>query len=85
MDNQDQDAIIKHIGKINGKYAVYFGTMPLTKYNTSWPHNKYLLTEIKITDTFETIRECKLTIECNRYKQLYAKVLHDIICANNSI
>lgn len=71
MSETDYDAITHDNDlPLNGYYIVYYGNIVIDDRSITYPTIGYLWSDIKPQDTFETIRECKLAIECYYYKHL---------------
>ena len=56
MDNQDKEAISEHVGNVNGSYIMYNGLSAINDSTLSYPRISHLWAEIKLEDTYQTIR-----------------------------
>lgn len=73
MDNQDKEAIAEHIGSVNGSYITYNGLAAINEQTLAYPRVGHLWAEIKLDDTYQTIRECRLAIKARVYQRAYAQ------------
>ena len=73
MDNQDKEAISEHVGNVNGSYIMYNGLSAINESTLEYPRIGNLWAEIKLEDTYQTIRECKLAIKARVYQRAYAQ------------
>ena len=73
MDNQDKEAISEHVGNVNGSYIMYNGLSAINESTLAYPRIGHLWAEIKLEDTYQTIRECKLAIKARVYQRAYAQ------------
>ena len=73
MDTQDKDAISEHIGDVNGNYNINNGLSAINDSTLSYPRISHLWAEIKLEDTYQTIRECRLAIKARVYQRAYAQ------------
>ena len=73
MDNQDKEAISEHVGNVNGSYIMYNGLSAINESTLAYPRIGHLWAEIKLEDTYQTIRECRLAIKALVYMKAYAQ------------
>ena len=73
MDNQDKEAISEHVGDVNGSYIMYNGLSAINDSTLAYPRIGHLWAEIKLEDTYQTIRECRLAIKARVYQRAYAQ------------
>ena len=73
MNDQDKEAISEHIGDVNGSYIMYNGLSAINDSTLSYPRIGHLWAEIKLEDTYQTIRECRLAIKARVYQRAYAQ------------
>ena len=73
MNDQDKEAISEHIGDVNGSYIMYNGLSAINDSTLAYPRIGHLWAEIKLDDTYQTIRECRLAIKARVYQRAYAQ------------
>ena len=73
MDNQDKEAISEHVGNVNGSYIMYNGLSAINDSTLEYPRIGHLWAEIRLEDTYQTIRECRLAIKALVYMRAYAQ------------
>lgn len=73
MEPQDKEAIFEHLGCINGDYIMYSGLSAINDRTLDYPTVGHLWAEIRLEDTYQTIRECRLSIKAKIYQKAYAQ------------
>ena len=73
MDAQDKEAISEHVGNVNGSYIMYNGLSAINDSTLAYPRIGHLWAEIKLEDTYQTIRECRLAIKARVYQRAYTQ------------
>ena len=73
MDNQDKEAISEHVGSVNGSYIMYNGLSAINDSTLAYPRIGHLWTEIRLDDTYQTLRECRLAIKSRVYQRAYTQ------------
>lgn len=73
MDNQDKEAISEHVGNVNGSYIMYNGLSAINDSTLAYPRIGHLWAEIRLDDTYQTLRECRLAIKSRVYQRAYTQ------------
>ena len=73
MDNQDKEAISEHVGNVNGSYIMYNGLSAINESTLAYPRIGHLWAEIRLDDTYQTLRECRLAIKSRVYQRAYTQ------------
>ena len=73
MDAQDKEAISEHIGDVNGSYIMYNGLSAINDSTLTYPRIGHLWAEIRLDDTYQTLRECRLAIKSRVYQRAYTQ------------
>ena len=84
MDAQDKEAISEHIGNVNGNYIMYNGLSAINDSTLAYPRIGHLWAEIRLDDTYQTLRECRLAIKSRVYQRAYtpSNYLTSLMLAN---
>ena len=73
MEDQDKEAISEHIGDVNGSYIMYNGLSAINDSTLAYPRIGHLWAEIRLDDTYQTLRECRLAIKSRVYQRAYTQ------------
>ena len=73
MDAQDKEAISEHVGNVNGSYIMYNGLSAINDSTLAYPRIGHLWAEIRLDDTYQTLRECRLAIKSRVYQRAYTQ------------
>ena len=73
MEDQDKEAISEHIGDVNGSYIMYNGLSAINDSTLAYPRIGHLWAEIRLDDTYQTLRECGLAIKSRIYQRAYTQ------------
>ena len=73
MDAQDKEAISEHVGDVNGSYIMYNGLSAINDSTLAYPRIGHLWAEIRLDDTYQTLRECRLAIKSRVYQRAYTQ------------